>query len=439
LASRADTPPCCAQRPATPTELEPFDDDASAPLLPPRGELHALQPPPGELHPLPTPPAPAPPPQPRSGPATGAARAALDRRHVARLIVRAALTSDVAVGAAGAFRAVQAVTCVAVLYVSRAEGCDNSDLLRLWLLVYAARCAALAHLLYKRHRLYKRGALARAGGPPQLARLRLRAEHAKAKLDQLGTLWFVMGALWLFGSADCATSAPRLTDLAAVWMLLGFASLFAPVVFFGALCCCLPPALAFLNAYGHVIGLRGADAASGADDPHAWIDELPVITFIPAPPPDAETGDATAEAPQAEPAAADDDEGESPRIAERPGSACSARSDGSGGAPVGGLLGKRYIAAEDAACAVCLGAYGTAQRSGAAEEGSRVALLPCGHHFHAPCIATWLRVNASCPLCKAPLGPRAAALDGDEDPAEAREAYLRAAVRGGDDILSVLV
>ena len=105
-----------------------------------------------------------------------------------------------------------------------------------------------------------------------------------------------------------------------------------------------------------------------------------------------------------------------------------------GGAPVGGLLGKRYIAAEDAACAVCLGAYGSASSG----EGSRVALLPCGHHFHAPCIATWLRVNASCPLCKAALGPRAAA-DGDEDPHEVREAYLRAAVRGGDDLLSVLV
>ena len=249
--------------------------------------------------------------------------------------------------------------------------------------------------------------------------------------------------------ADCSVRAPKLTDLAATWMLLGFASLFAPVVFFGALCCCLPPALALLNAYGHLLGLRGADgAASGADDPHAWIDALPVLTFVPAPlPDDADAAEAGAAAGGADAGGAaaggdaaggdggDDAADASPRgVQERPASACSARSDGSGGAPVGGLLGKRYIAAEDAACAVCLGAYGSASGG----EGSRVALLPCGHHFHAPCIATWLRVNASCPLCKAALGPRAAA-DGDEDPHEVREAYLRAAVRGGDDLLSVLV
>jgi hypothetical protein len=297
---------------------------------------------------------------------------------------------------------------------------------------------ALAHLLYRRHRLYRPGALARAGGPPALARMRLRAEHAKARLDSMGTVWFIMGALWLFGSENCSASAPKLTDLAATWMLLGFASLFAPVVFFGALCCCLPPALALLNAYGHVLGLRGADgAASGADDPHAWIDALPVLTFVPAPPPeeDVESAEAGAAAGGVGAEGTDAAEG-SPRCApERPASACSARSDGSGGAPVGGLLGKRYVAAEDAACAVCLGAYGSASGGG---EGSRVALLPCGHHFHAPCIATWLRVNASCPLCKAALGPRAQA-DGDEDPHEVREAYLRAAVRGGDDLLSVLV
>ncbi|KAL6657371.1 hypothetical protein ACP70R_005151 [Stipagrostis hirtigluma subsp. patula] len=48
-----------------------------------------------------------------------------------------------------------------------------------------------------------------------------------------------------------------------------------------------------------------------------------------------------------------------------------------------------------AECAVCLAEFG-------ARDAGR--LLPrCGHGFHEECIATWLRLNTTCPLCRAPV------------------------------------
>lgn len=338
---------------------------------------------------------------------------------MARCIVRAVLTSDLAVGASALFRLAQMGLVLYSLGVSRDESCDNVDLLRVWLGVYALRCLLLAHLLYRRHGLYKRGATAAAGGAAALAHARARAEHAKSRLDSLGTVWSVMGALWLFGSGDCgnATGAPLLSQVTFAFLLMGFFSLFLPLLFFGLLCCCLPPVLAALNAYHARRGTLPETALEDTPEPNpvaAWIAALPCDPFHPAPPPgsDAEAGcmPADAEAPP------------------RPASPA-----GSEGAPVGGFVGKRYLEAEDAACVICLGAY---------SAGGPVRSLPCTHHFHGPCFASWLQLNASCPLCKAAAGPPPSDTppgDSAEDLAQSREAYLRAAVRGGDDLLSVLV
>lgn len=47
-------------------------------------------------------------------------------------------------------------------------------------------------------------------------------------------------------------------------------------------------------------------------------------------------------------------------------------------------------------CAVCLDAF---------RRRSRVARLPCGHHFHDHCIAEWLRKDHRCPLCRRDVAP----------------------------------
>ncbi|URE06637.1 E3 ubiquitin-protein ligase [Musa troglodytarum] len=49
------------------------------------------------------------------------------------------------------------------------------------------------------------------------------------------------------------------------------------------------------------------------------------------------------------------------------------------------------LSAEDAECCICLSPY---------DDGVELRGLPCGHHFHCSCIDKWLRINATCPLCK---------------------------------------
>ncbi|KAK1262974.1 E3 ubiquitin protein ligase RIE1 [Acorus gramineus] len=52
---------------------------------------------------------------------------------------------------------------------------------------------------------------------------------------------------------------------------------------------------------------------------------------------------------------------------------------------------ERVIALEDAECCICISPY---------EDGVEIHELPCNHHFHSSCIIKWLRINATCPLCK---------------------------------------
>ncbi|KAI3744129.1 hypothetical protein L1987_57205 [Smallanthus sonchifolius] len=52
---------------------------------------------------------------------------------------------------------------------------------------------------------------------------------------------------------------------------------------------------------------------------------------------------------------------------------------------------ERVLLTEEADCCICLCHY---------EDGEQLHLLPCSHHFHSTCIAKWLRVKATCPVCK---------------------------------------
>ena len=49
---------------------------------------------------------------------------------------------------------------------------------------------------------------------------------------------------------------------------------------------------------------------------------------------------------------------------------------------------------EPGVCGVCLKPI---------REGAEAAYLPCMHSFHTECIQKWIRVQNSCPICKAPL------------------------------------
>ncbi|KAK6122424.1 hypothetical protein DH2020_043866 [Rehmannia glutinosa] len=57
----------------------------------------------------------------------------------------------------------------------------------------------------------------------------------------------------------------------------------------------------------------------------------------------------------------------------------------------GYMANERILSPEDAECCICLSAY---------EDGTELHALPCNHHFHSTCIVKWLKMNATCPLCK---------------------------------------
>ncbi|CAI9261181.1 unnamed protein product [Lactuca saligna] len=45
---------------------------------------------------------------------------------------------------------------------------------------------------------------------------------------------------------------------------------------------------------------------------------------------------------------------------------------------------------EEEDCCICLYPY---------EDGTKLHLLPCNHHFHVKCILKWLKITPTCPLC----------------------------------------
>ncbi|CAL0327390.1 unnamed protein product [Lupinus luteus] len=62
-----------------------------------------------------------------------------------------------------------------------------------------------------------------------------------------------------------------------------------------------------------------------------------------------------------------------------------------GGVLAAGTEKERLISREDAACCICLAKY---------VDDDELRELPCFHVFHVECIDKWLKINASCPLCK---------------------------------------
>ncbi|XP_022726441.1 E3 ubiquitin protein ligase RIE1-like [Durio zibethinus] len=166
-------------------------------------------------------------------------------------------------------------------------------------------------------------------------------------------LWWMVGFYWVVSGGDILLqNAPRLYWLAVVFLAFDvFFAIFCVVLacLIGiALCCCLPCIIAILYA------VAGQEGASDAD-----LSILPKYRF------------------------------QTINNAEKP-------SVGAGKmVPIetssGYLANEHILLPEDAECCICLSSY---------EDGVDLHALPCNHHFHSTCIVKWLKMNATCPLCK---------------------------------------
>nr|GEW93903.1 E3 ubiquitin-protein ligase RIE1-like [Tanacetum cinerariifolium] len=184
-----------------------------------------------------------------------------------------------------------------------------------------------------------------------------RVSYTK-RCENLNTMvsfvWWLVGFYWMVSGGDVLLhNAPRLYWLTVVFLAFDvFFAIFCVVLacLIGiALCCCLPCIIAILYA------VAGQEGASEAD-----LNVLPKYKFQ-----------------------VSNDENK-PDVGA--GRMVPIESNASSYLAV-----ERVLLPEDADCCICLSTY---------EDGTELHSLPCNHHFHSTCIVKWLKMNATCPLCK---------------------------------------
>ncbi|KAE8730075.1 E3 ubiquitin protein ligase RIE1 [Hibiscus syriacus] len=163
-------------------------------------------------------------------------------------------------------------------------------------------------------------------------------------------IWWMVGFYWVVSGGDILLqNAPRLYWLAVVFLAFDvFFAIFCVVLacLIGiALCCCLPCIIAILYAVTEQEGASEADLSI-----------LPKYRFQ---------------------IINNSEKGAGKMIPVEMSS--------------GYFANERILLPEDAECCICLSSY---------EDGVDLHALPCNHHFHSTCIVKWLKMNATCPLCK---------------------------------------
>uniref|UniRef100_A0A7N0TGQ4 RING-type E3 ubiquitin transferase n=1 Tax=Kalanchoe fedtschenkoi TaxID=63787 RepID=A0A7N0TGQ4_KALFE len=250
--------------------------------------------------------------------------------------------------------------------------------IRLWICGYTLQCAihvVLVWLEYRRRRRSRVRDEERQGGERDVEEGGSESEDEEEvgrtfgganrssmtkRCESINTmasfLWWIVGFYWVvYGGELLLQEAPRLYWLAVVFLAFDvffaiFCVVLACLIGF-ALCCCLPCIIAILYA------VAGQEGASEAD-----LSILPKYKFRLL---------NSEEKPNCE--------GGGKMIPQESGNGYMA------------LAHERILLPEDAECCICLSAY---------EDGAELHTLPCNHHFHSSCIVKWLKMNATCPLCK---------------------------------------
>lgn len=187
------------------------------------------------------------------------------------------------------------------------------------------------------------------------ARLGSLVDHFKMALDCFFAVWFVVGNVWIFGGHSSSSEAPNLYRLCIAFLTISCIGYAMPFILCAMICCCLPCIISILGVRENMHGVRGATEES--------INALPTLKYR-------VKTDGTGS-------------NESKNLGEE-----------EGGCVAAGTEKERAISGEDAACCICLAKY---------EDNDELRELPCSHFFHTQCVDKWLKINATCPLCKSEI------------------------------------
>ncbi|XP_017978792.1 PREDICTED: E3 ubiquitin-protein ligase At1g63170 [Theobroma cacao] len=191
-------------------------------------------------------------------------------------------------------------------------------------------------------------------------RLNGLVDHFKMALDCFFAVWFVVGNVWIFGGHSSPSDAPKLYRLCIVFLTFSCIGYAMPFILCATICCCLPCIISVLGFREDFSQTRGATVES--------INALPIYKFKSR---------------------------KSGNVNNQDNSA------GDSGILAAGTAKERAISGEDAVCCICLAKYA---------DNDELRELPCIHVFHVECVDKWLKINASCPLCKSEVGESSSGL-----------------------------
>ncbi|KAI7757585.1 hypothetical protein M8C21_016476 [Ambrosia artemisiifolia] len=185
--------------------------------------------------------------------------------------------------------------------------------------------------------------------------LKVLVEYFKMGLDCFFAVWFVVGNVWIFGGHSSAADAPNLYRLCLVFLTFSCIGYAMPFILCATICCCLPCIISVLGFREDLSQNRGATSES--------INSLPTYKF---------------------------------KIKKHKHGHNKEGTEG--GVVAAGTEKERVVSGEDAVCCICLAKYA---------NNDELRELPCTHFFHKDCVDKWLKINASCPLCKSEVGETA--------------------------------
>ncbi|KAG5552733.1 hypothetical protein RHGRI_010738 [Rhododendron griersonianum] len=229
--------------------------------------------------------------------------------------------------------------------------------LRVWIFGYALQCLLHVGFVYleclRRHQ--SRFSVGLDGFPLTETRSSI-AKRLESMNTVISSIWWVFGFYWIvLGGQALLQDSPRLYWLAVVFLafdvfFMVFCIVMACVVFF-ALFCCFPVLATIAYAMRIAEGASEHDIRTLPKFKYRWANSLRT------------PGNSRMQEPVE----------------------LTMESGGSDSTP------ELPLHSEDSECCICLHQY---------VDGAELCALPCRHHFHVGCISKWLRINATCPLCK---------------------------------------